>query len=390
MGKYTQTLREIAQGMMNEEKINVLSNEELIDTCCSKFFDNNYPIWSEQYRDTLNRNIVRHFFTREIGYETYGLWRFKFNTKLKEIMPFFNKLYEEIEGHDLFNDTDLWNRNDESKASLSNTDKSSEDNNTFTSNENTNTLNGSEHLSNSTSKDSGTDRTVVDYNSSDTKTDTEVKEHVATYNKQNETQETFTKTSSEKETKTGTETSEIGSPPSIVKTSDTPQGTISDLKAGKYLTEVTITDSNGTLKTPTTYNTTIAHSGSPAEKKIVYKDGPTSQDINVDKTTSGSIKNVKDGDDTTILTHGKQNDTNQNETTYERGQSDTVKKDVGKNEHSGNEKTTTGEEMSGIQHSAGKAGGKPYIELLRDFYSDVITVELMLFDKLEECFMSIW
>ena len=35
-----------------------------------------------------------HYYTREIGFETVGLWKLKLQTKLNEIMPYYNKLYE--------------------------------------------------------------------------------------------------------------------------------------------------------------------------------------------------------------------------------------------------------------------------------------------------------
>lgn len=44
-------------------------------------------------RDNLNIMIVRHYFMREIGYETYELWSIMLETKLREIMPYYQELY---------------------------------------------------------------------------------------------------------------------------------------------------------------------------------------------------------------------------------------------------------------------------------------------------------
>ena len=53
-----------------------------------------YPIFDENYRDTLNQNILYHYYENEIGFETASLFRFYLNQKLNEIMPYYNELYK--------------------------------------------------------------------------------------------------------------------------------------------------------------------------------------------------------------------------------------------------------------------------------------------------------
>ena len=55
---------------------------------------NNYPIFDENYRNTLNNNILYHYYENEIGFETESLFRFYLNQKLNEIMPYYNELYK--------------------------------------------------------------------------------------------------------------------------------------------------------------------------------------------------------------------------------------------------------------------------------------------------------
>lgn len=55
---------------------------------------NEYPIFDESYRDTLNQNILNHYYMNEIGFETAPLFRFYLKQKLNEIMPYYNVLYE--------------------------------------------------------------------------------------------------------------------------------------------------------------------------------------------------------------------------------------------------------------------------------------------------------
>lgn len=52
-----------------------------------------YPIFDENYRNTLNKNILYHYYESEIGFETAPLFRFYLNQKLNEIMPYYNELY---------------------------------------------------------------------------------------------------------------------------------------------------------------------------------------------------------------------------------------------------------------------------------------------------------
>mgnify|MGYP004558398375 FL=1 len=54
----------------------------------------NYPIFDENYRETLNNNILHHYYENEIGFETAPLFRFYLNQKLNEIMPKYNELYK--------------------------------------------------------------------------------------------------------------------------------------------------------------------------------------------------------------------------------------------------------------------------------------------------------
>lgn len=68
-----------------------------IKTLIDNNFDfkmNNYPIFDENYRETLNNNILNHYYENEIGFETAPLFRFYLNQKLNEIMPYYNELYK--------------------------------------------------------------------------------------------------------------------------------------------------------------------------------------------------------------------------------------------------------------------------------------------------------
>lgn len=95
MSDYTTQVRYICENyceLKNSEGYDKV--EEIIDNSIGKIFDFNFPIFDENYRCVLERKIIRHFYTREIGLETVGLWKLKLATKLNEIMPYYNQLYK--------------------------------------------------------------------------------------------------------------------------------------------------------------------------------------------------------------------------------------------------------------------------------------------------------
>ena len=54
-----------------------------------------YPIFDENYRNTLNSKILNHYYFNEIGQETAEMFKFMLNQKMNEIMGFYNELYKE-------------------------------------------------------------------------------------------------------------------------------------------------------------------------------------------------------------------------------------------------------------------------------------------------------
>ena len=127
MAKYTVELREICESYVSPRTLDV---EKIIDVARPKIFSFNYPIFDVSYKPILEKKILLHNYTREIAHETYGLWKLKLNTKLNEIMPYYNQLYEsELLEFNPFYDTEL-NRtydrkNEESGTTSANTKGSS-------------------------------------------------------------------------------------------------------------------------------------------------------------------------------------------------------------------------------------------------------------------------
>lgn len=95
MSKYTTEVRFICENYAGMLKSTGYSNvTEVINKSWDKVFDFNFPIFDEEYRSVLCQKILKHYYTREIAFETVGLWKLKLDTAMNEIMPYYNKLYE--------------------------------------------------------------------------------------------------------------------------------------------------------------------------------------------------------------------------------------------------------------------------------------------------------
>lgn len=95
MSKYTTELRYICETESGiNESVGYSKVKDVIARAIPKIFDFDFPIFDESYKNVLETKILKHYYTREIGLETYGLWKLKLDMKLNEIMPFYNQLYK--------------------------------------------------------------------------------------------------------------------------------------------------------------------------------------------------------------------------------------------------------------------------------------------------------
>lgn len=197
MSKYTTEVRyicEVAAGL--DVSTDYKGVEDVIKKALPVVFDFSFPIFDENYRSVLETKILKHFYTREIGLETVGLWKLKLNTKLNEIMPYFNQLYKsQLYAFNPFYDVDLTRKHRIDGSGTKDTDTT---NNTETEHRITVDENGSANSNGSGSSDSESANTNVSVNT-----------------------DAFSE-----------------------RYSDTPQGALTDLKADKYLTNATLRDDN--------------------------------------------------------------------------------------------------------------------------------------------------
>lgn len=281
MSIYTTEVRYICETMAGYDVSQGFSKiDEILDKAVPKVFDFEWPIFDEEYRVPLEKKILRYFYTREIGCETYGLWKLMLQNKLCEIMPYYNQLYKSellMAGVNPLTDVDYTksgNRTDEGADTR-------------------------------TTEREGTDNTETTSTSKDVKKgETSGKESTSVYGNQTH----------------------------IKKYSDTPQGTLTGVENGTYLTEAEFnTDSDDT-------NTTITTSGT--------------EDVTDQVDSSGSVKNTTTGNE--------------------------------------NSKGTTNNTAEYLEKVTGKMGGTSYAKLLRELRESFLNIDRDILNDLGVLFMNIW
>lgn len=94
MSKYTTQIRFICETAAKLTESSGFNNiEDVLDKSWNKIFSD-FPIFDEQYRPELCKKILRHYYTREICCETVGRWKLFLSDKMKNIMPYYNQLYQ--------------------------------------------------------------------------------------------------------------------------------------------------------------------------------------------------------------------------------------------------------------------------------------------------------
>lgn len=166
MSKYTTELRFICESKSGLENSKGCDDvDEILNNSWNKIFTTKAEIFDENYRAVICKKILKHYYLREICSETVGNWKLWLNTRLEEILPYYNQLYKSalLEFNPLYdvNITRTHNRTiDENKTENGTSTETSTDKNTGSGTRD-NTTSG-------TNKNSGTS-SVTDNGSSNSK-----------------------------------------------------------------------------------------------------------------------------------------------------------------------------------------------------------------------------
>lgn len=259
MSSYTTELRYICEdyaGLAKSADYN--SIDSILEASREKLFDFDFPIFDETYRAPLEKKIMRHYYRREIGFETAGLFKHYLCVKMTEIMPYYNQLYKsQLYDFNPFYDIDL-TRDHAGKAG-STTDGKEEGSNSRTA----------DTKKESTGTKSGSNNDTTDFTANN-----------GTGNRTLENQESST-------TSNGTASSSKTN-----KFSDTPQGRLDEITANTYLTNVTIDEDSGSTKQTGNGTTKIDRTSTGAEnkKETTEKNGKFSENDKDNETSNTTEK----------------------------------------------------------------------------------------------------
>lgn len=367
MSKYTTEVRYICEHYAGlTESTGFEDVDEIVEKARHKIFSN-YPIFDENHRAELEKKILKHYYTREIGFETVGLFKLYLNNRMAEIMPYYNKLYEsETFEFNPFINTDFKVEGLE-KGEAGGQDVS--------------TLGGQDKTT-----AGGQDKTVNDIDKN-TENNTDFSENVKPYGREQTTVSetgqvttTETPTGAEKETQ---KTHLNHSDDVVEKYSDTPQNGVSGVEAGNYLTTYKHTTTTPTYPSATSNDT--------VETKKEFE-GRSTQSVTQYGTGDAAKKTVS------LLEYqeGRRTDTNSNTKTKGKEETDaTSTTDYGRTDTTDYGRTDTTEYGRTDQKTTetttkGKQGSETYQEMLQKYRDVLLNIDELIIKNLSDLFLNLW
>lgn len=132
MAKYTTLLRTILEVENGNTPVDATGVDTLIADNWDKIITTTAEFFDPEYKSVICCKLLKHYFMREIGAETVGQFKLWLNTKMEEILPYYNMLWESallefdplndiditternggVDGMDTTNDTDRLNGTD--------------------------------------------------------------------------------------------------------------------------------------------------------------------------------------------------------------------------------------------------------------------------------------
>lgn len=393
MSKYTTEVRFICEQKAGREESAGFSDvDQILEESWNKIFTTKAKIFDEEYRPVICKKILKHYYTREIGAETAGLWQLWLNTKMEEILPYYNMLWESaLLEFDPFNDVDYKKTHEgeadgtkmaEGSSSTEETKVTDQDGTT------SNTVNGQTSENFTGSKAAESEETTHDSTSGEvekTGTDTDTVSGRITDAGTYADLGTVTNAREIEVDATGSSTASKGD-----RYSDTPQGTISntDVTGNAYLTNVRLIDDSGsetsssdTSDTNTETRNLNGTSGNTRTEATTVTKG-ISETTESSETATGS-KTVESSETDRNQKAGTSTETATGSSTNDVTETGTSSTDTTNNE-------TQHNTDSYIDHVFGKMSTTPYAELLQKFRDTFMNIDLLVIEEFDELFLRLW
>lgn len=102
------SLMEAIVNFGNDEKVKI---KDLPSHARSEIFDFTYPLSNHVDKEEFEVLILKHYIMRRIGFNTLTAFKIALDSKLNEIMPMYNKLFDMLDGWDLLSSGEITSRN---------------------------------------------------------------------------------------------------------------------------------------------------------------------------------------------------------------------------------------------------------------------------------------
>lgn len=132
------TIYSILETIVNGNVINPDNNAKIKDLAKlghSTIFDFDYPLSENLKKEDFETLILNHYMMRRIGFETVTAFRIALSSKLNEIMPLYNKMFDAMENWDIFNSGEVTLREGEDLRNTVNDTTNELENNSKTNSE---------------------------------------------------------------------------------------------------------------------------------------------------------------------------------------------------------------------------------------------------------------
>ena len=93
MSKYTTMVKDLVRDYSVSVDNGLTDIDTKLDKAREYIFDFNYPVIDEATKKRIEIAILKHYYMREIAFESVGIWKIKLNDRLNLIMPRYNALY---------------------------------------------------------------------------------------------------------------------------------------------------------------------------------------------------------------------------------------------------------------------------------------------------------
>lgn len=113
------TIYFLLESIVNYGKDEKTKIKDLARAGHSRVFNFDYPLSSHINKEDFEVNLLNHYLMRRIGTETFTAFQINLNSKLNEIMPLYNMMFDSLDGIDLLNDSTTRSGTDNSSTNNS-------------------------------------------------------------------------------------------------------------------------------------------------------------------------------------------------------------------------------------------------------------------------------